>query len=448
MAGYIFRKGKRKDIFLYKTTVENLFINEFLPDAPGDYVKVFLFGSMYAQYDETLDTRTMALTLGMTEAEVTAAWRYWEKRGLVTVTGSESDRNEIEFVRLIEMFYGKSGGNYDKEENGREDAIATRLIDKQLKEIFEKFEGASGRPLSMTEAGKLTDLVKVYNAAPEVVTYAIKYCEDIDKVKIDYICTVVLRWTENGCRNITQVKELLERHSKRNEAYRKVFQELGFSRQTNPTDREIMDKWFDEMGCSLMEVIDACKAAAGIREPSLKYVNKVLENKILEKGGVNTRKDRSSNGDGSRDRYTANREQSTRSEAVRAKVSRKVLSEYYDHIRQEEQRKYYERIEELSAKVPEIKGIFAMISELNRAVISVEPSNILRRNELREQRRALEADKREILVRNGYPADYLEKKYRCEICKDSGYTDEGIICVCCRDRAEEAYKWIRESGKY
>ena len=28
---------------------ENLFINEFLPDAPGDCVKVFLFGLMYAQ---------------------------------------------------------------------------------------------------------------------------------------------------------------------------------------------------------------------------------------------------------------------------------------------------------------------------------------------------------------------------------------------------------------
>ena len=43
----------RKDLFLYKTRVENLFINEFLPNAPGDYVKVYLFGLMYAQFEIT-----------------------------------------------------------------------------------------------------------------------------------------------------------------------------------------------------------------------------------------------------------------------------------------------------------------------------------------------------------------------------------------------------------
>lgn len=31
----------REDLFLYTTDVENLFINEFLPGAPGDYVKVY-----------------------------------------------------------------------------------------------------------------------------------------------------------------------------------------------------------------------------------------------------------------------------------------------------------------------------------------------------------------------------------------------------------------------
>lgn len=42
MAKTRFTRGNRKDIFLYSTNVENLFINEFLPDAPGDCVKVFL----------------------------------------------------------------------------------------------------------------------------------------------------------------------------------------------------------------------------------------------------------------------------------------------------------------------------------------------------------------------------------------------------------------------
>ena len=35
---------KKRDIFLHTTTVENLFISDYLPDAPGEYIKVYLFG--------------------------------------------------------------------------------------------------------------------------------------------------------------------------------------------------------------------------------------------------------------------------------------------------------------------------------------------------------------------------------------------------------------------
>ena len=90
MARTKFRAEGHKDIFLCSTKVENLFINEFLPDAPGDCVKVFLFGLMYAQFNQEIDTRTMALTLGMTEKDVDNAWKYWEARGLVSyIRGAE-----------------------------------------------------------------------------------------------------------------------------------------------------------------------------------------------------------------------------------------------------------------------------------------------------------------------------------------------------------------------
>jgi hypothetical protein len=103
---------ERKDIFLYKTRVENLFINEFLPEAPGDYVKVYLFGLMYAQYDQVMDSAKLSMILGLSEDEIEEAWIYWESKGLVrfkTDIGSngENDRKLV-FTRQIEVLYGKA----------------------------------------------------------------------------------------------------------------------------------------------------------------------------------------------------------------------------------------------------------------------------------------------------------------------------------------------------
>lgn len=58
-----FIKGKVKDFYLLTTDVENIFINEYLPAAPGDYVKVYLYGLLYAQTGADMDARTFAQQL-------------------------------------------------------------------------------------------------------------------------------------------------------------------------------------------------------------------------------------------------------------------------------------------------------------------------------------------------------------------------------------------------
>ena len=449
-----FSTGQRKDIFLYSTTVENLFINEFLPDAPGDCVKVFLFGLMYAQIGEDVDTRTMAITLGMSENDVENAWKYWESKGLVAISGSQETGDcEIEFVRQIDQFYGKSieetyhavteglSDNTAEAEKSAEEIIAN-LINQQLKEIFDKYQMMTGRTMSRHEVSKFTDAVKVYGIEPDVLDFAIDYCISIDKSSVDYIFKVALRWKEEGCRDVAQVKKLLDRQSRRNDFYRQVFKAVGFTRLPNPSDREIMDKWFDDMGLSIKDVLDACKATAGMREPNLRYVNKVLENKALEKGGINTRT-RTSPDEGLQPQAAAART----SEGPQAMVSRKVLKDYFEYIRSEAERENYARIDEVCAKVPEMRDIYTQENELTNAVISITPGVDSRdkMQRLREQRRSLEERKKEVLRRSGYPEDYLERKYKCGICKDTGYTDEGRTCTCCRERAEEAYKWIQRT---
>ena len=45
-----FKKEIIKDFYLRDTNVENIFINEYMAQAPGNYVKVYLFALMYADF--------------------------------------------------------------------------------------------------------------------------------------------------------------------------------------------------------------------------------------------------------------------------------------------------------------------------------------------------------------------------------------------------------------
>ena len=449
---------KGRDIFLHRTKVENLFISEYLPDAPGDYVKVFLFGLMYAQYEITPNRSELAKLLNLSVDEIAEAWIYWESRGLVRVLygkdSNDEEVNHIVFLSKIEELYGKMSEApapavaepaeaelplyVSIDDMDYDEVINSKLIDRRLRELYEKYQVTTGRTVSRQEVSKIEDAVKVYGIEPEIFDFAIDYCADLEKYSIDYIFKVALRWTEEGCRTVEEAKKLLDKHSRRNDCYRQVFKALGFNRLPAPIDREIMDRWFDGLNCSLAEVLDACSAAAGIREPNLKYVNKVIENRRLEKGGVNTRLQKD---------YSQNSSEKSAEEG--SPVSRKVLADYYEFIRNEDEKEREARVVEVLRKVPEMRAVFEAESSVNSKMLSLRPGsdNLDARQRLRAERIAIEENRKQLLAENGFPSDYLTRKYRCSICKDTGYTDEGMVCSCCRERAAEAYRWHTNKEK-
>ena len=88
-------------------------------------------------------------------------------------------------------------------------------------------------------------------------------------------------------------------------------------------------------------------------------------------------------------------------------------------------------------------------SNLNSRMMSLRPGDVGRgeREKLRDERTRLEETKKELLEAGGFPADYISRKFKCDICKDTGYTNEGMVCSCAKERAEEAFKWIGDNSK-
>ncbi|MEE3363070.1 MAG: hypothetical protein VZQ84_05885, partial [Anaerovoracaceae bacterium] len=85
----MYKREKADTRYLYETDVENLFINEYMPDAPSDYVKVYLLALMYAQSGVDASDREIAEVLRLDGSEIDAAWTYWEDVGAVSRDGGD-----------------------------------------------------------------------------------------------------------------------------------------------------------------------------------------------------------------------------------------------------------------------------------------------------------------------------------------------------------------------
>ena len=193
------RRQTTREYYLFDTNVENMFINEYMPTAPGEYVKVYLFALMYADLDKEMSNEMLARQLGMQEEDVLKAWNYWEKLHVVRkLPGKEGGKFDyhVEFLNLKEQFYGKE--NRSRSRGGEGDGLDGPLAgadgeypEDEIRAMFSDIEKFAGKALSGTEVVEVLRWINELGVTPEVALCAFRYCYSKNKSSIRYIATVV-----------------------------------------------------------------------------------------------------------------------------------------------------------------------------------------------------------------------------------------------------------------
>lgn len=107
-----------------------------------------------------------------------------------------------------------------------------------------------------------------------------------------------------------------------------------------------------------------------------------------------------------------------------------IIMREYSRRQSQVQHVLEEHRREAFAKVPRLLEIDQTVAGLSaeriRSMLSGKPGSV---EELKEEVAALAAERTALLLKNGFPADYLEPHYFCPACQDTGYID-GHKCAC------------------
>lgn len=91
-----------------------------------------------------------------------------------------------------------------------------------------------------------------------------------------------------------------------------------------------------------------------------------------------------------------------------------------------------ERIREIYEKIPQVEAlndeIAASMAQAGRKKLQGDEEGVKAH---KQEAEALKNQKLRYLERNGYPADYMQMRYHCPVCRDTGYVD-GKKCRCFR----------------
>ena len=412
-------------MYLGDMPLENIFINEFLPIAPGDFVKVYLYARLYAELGYPLDNAQMSKELAIDEKTIIEAWEYWEDMNAIKKRfyGEGKADFAVEFIDLKELIYGVGKGEEQKDSQGVEPVSV--FGSEAIPALMPKIEKILGRTLSSSDMQNVISWIDDVKATPEVVEKAVVYCSDKGKVSFKYIEKVIEEWTKIGIKTSEDVDNYLEENDQRHVRYRRVMKALGFSRNPSEEEQRLMDSWFDEMGFKMDKVLEACSKTAGISNPNLKYVNSILDNWRKE---------------ASEDNRDVNEKKP---------VSRAVLNKYYDFLRKKAETDADTRRKEIYKKLPKIKEIEKSIHSLSAKLsgMMLYGQDNGESKSLNDEMNMLYEERAIILTENNYDMDYMEERYKCNLCDDTGIMDTGERCSCIEQRMIEAEEWQSQREK-
>jgi DnaD/phage-associated family protein len=218
-----------------KTEVDNLFINEYLPDAPDNCVKVYLYGLFLCNSGEIIDNALDKFSkhLGLDEDEVITCFMYWQEQGLVQVLSTYPV--EIRFTPLKNIGSGTKLYKTDKYD----------VFNRQAQELFE-----GKREISKSEYAEYYDFMERYHMEQEALLMIIKYCIDTKKANVGYtyILTVARNWASEGILTAQQVEEKLCEFEENSSELGVLLSALRIKRQPYIEEKALYKKWTDELG--------------------------------------------------------------------------------------------------------------------------------------------------------------------------------------------------------
>lgn len=283
------------------TSVSNVFIDEYMSDANGEFVKIYLYLlRQLNSVDTDFSLSEIADKFEHTEKDVKRALCYWERMQLLHLD-YDTDENLIG-IRLMDAL-SKSGKEKASGAQTETDLLssATAQTDASIsvEESVKKSYSADdikqfteqeavmelvfiteqylGRTLTATDLNAIFYFYDELKLSIELIEYLIEYCVSNRHTSIRYIEKVALAWAENGYRTVEQAKQA---NGQYNQTYSAVMKAMGISgRSLVSAETAYIDKWKNEFGFSTELIQKACeKTIQAIHEPSFEYTDRILSN--------------------------------------------------------------------------------------------------------------------------------------------------------------------------
>lgn len=293
------------------TLISNSFIQNHMPSANGNFVKIYLYLVMLCQHADTAGNSSidaLADCFECTESDILRALRYWQKEGLLSLEETADGKlcgigllpfpedstdteeassspapsavspKETPASAAGETFCASQPVNLPQEPQIRHytlDEIAEFQKNPDIQEMLFVVETYIRHPFSENDINTILFWHEDLHFSAELIVYLVEYCVSKGHTNLRYLNKVALAWHE---KKITSVEQAKSEAAVRSKAYYAVMKAFGITgRNLIDSETAMIRKWTKEYAFDLSLIQEACaRTISSTGQSSFSYADSIL----------------------------------------------------------------------------------------------------------------------------------------------------------------------------
>lgn len=251
------------------TNLPDVFITEYLSQAPGDYIKIYLYMLFLSKYNKDIKLNDLSKKIAIPLNIIQEALKYWEEDGVITKKGTGYVVNNIQEVELNKLYSPKITVSKESIQNMEKDKSRSSAIEA-INSMY--FQGI----MSPSWYSDIDLWFKKYGFDEEVMIQLFGYCFDKSALHRNYVKTVAEAWHGNNIKTFSDLEEYDERNEKIKKAKKNIAKKLGLTRNLTEYEEAYIEKWLQEYKYNLDVIELALKKTTSKSNPNFDYINKII----------------------------------------------------------------------------------------------------------------------------------------------------------------------------
>lgn len=257
-------------LFSY-TNIPDVFFTEYLSQASGDFIKVYLYMLFLSKYNKEIKIIDLSKKLDLPQKTIQEAVKFWEQEGAITKKNTGFIMNQLQEIELHKLYSPRTSLSSEDLKKSAESQYRAKVIDNINNSFFQGM-------MSPSWYNDIELWFKKYQFDEEVMFALFQYCYNRSAMHRNYIQTVADAWHKSKVKTFNDLDVYSANQEKFKILTKSITKKLGLNRGLTQYEEAYIEKWNMDFGYSLDVIEIALKKTTSKSSPNFEYLNTLITN--------------------------------------------------------------------------------------------------------------------------------------------------------------------------